>query len=87
MHSSRMRTARPPDRNTHGQRPHWTETPLDRDLSYGQRPLPWTETPPLDSEPPGQRPLLWTETSLLDRDPLDRDPSPGPRPPWTETPT
>ena len=62
-----------------GQRPPWTETPLDRD--------PWTETTldgdpldrdPLDRDHPGQRPT-WTETTL------DRDP-PGQRPPWTDIP-
>ena len=49
MHSSRMRTARTlpyggfPDRDPPGQRPPWTETPLDRDTP-GQRP-PWTKNP------------------------------------------
>ena len=84
MHSRRMRTARPlpcgglpnraplnrdhPGQRPPGQRPPWTKTPLDKD-------------PPGHRSPPGQRPSwtqipAWTQTPLL-----DRDPSPGHRPP------
>ena len=47
------------DRDPHGQRPPWTETPMDRD--------------PLDRDPHGQR-HFWIET-LLDRDLLGQRPS------------
>ena len=72
MHSSRMRSAHSStitggaDRDPPGQRPPWTETPLDRESQ--------TETP-LDRDPPDRDPLdrepppPWTETSL-DRDPF-----------------
>ena len=77
------------NRNSPGQRPHWTETPWRETPLDGD---PWTETPldrdPAGQRPPGQRPP-WTETPMdsdpLDRDPLDRDPA-GQRPHWTETP-
>ena len=56
-----------------GERPSWTETPLNRDLPWTETPLnrdlPWTEIPldrdTLGKRPPRQRPP--------DRDPLDRD--------------
>ena len=38
-------------------------TPLDRDPSFGQRPLLWTEIPPLDIDPLWTKtPPLWTES-------------------------
>ena len=59
MHSSRMRTDRSllyggglPDRGPPGQRPPWTETPLDREPSR-QRP-PWTENSPVDRQTPAK---------------------------------
>ena len=74
-----------PDRNS-----SWTENPRHRPLDRD----PQTETP-LDREPPGQRPPgqrpPWTETPLdrkppgqrtPNRDLLDREPSPGQRPPY-----
>ena len=81
-----------PDRDPHGQRPPWKETPRqrplpDRDPSqtetpHGQRPL--KRDPPdrdsLDRDPPDRDPS-WTETPL-DRNPLDRDPS-GQGPAWS----
>ena len=80
-----------PDRDPHGQRPPWKETPRqrplpDRDPSKTetpprQRPLP-DRDPSQTETPHGQRPLKRDppDRDSLDRDPPDRDPS------WTETP-
>ena len=71
-----------PNRDPPGQRPPWTETPLDKD-SPGQR---CPDRDPPDRGPAGQRPLgqrpPWTETPSQTEIP-PRQRSPQRETPWT----